>query len=58
MNFDDLKNPELQDKLKACKTTDDIIELVRTEGVDLTDEQLQALAGGEERVTEWEVLTG
>ena len=58
MNFEDLKNPELQDKLKACKTTDDIIELVRTEGVDLTDEQLQALAGGEERVTEWEVLTG
>ena len=58
MNFEDLKNPELQDKLKSCKTTDDIIELVRTEGVDLTDEQLQALAGGEERVTEWEVLTG
>ena len=58
MNFEELKNPELQDKLKACKTTDDIIELVRTEGVDLTDEQLQALAGGEERVTEWEVLTG
>ena len=58
MNFEDLKNPELQDKLKACKSTDEIIELVRTEGVDLTDEQLQALAGGEERVTEWEVLTG
>ena len=58
MNFEDLKSPELQEKLKACKTTDDIIELVRTEGVDLTDEQLQALAGGEERVTEWEVLTG
>ena len=58
MNFEDLKNPELQDRLKSCKTTDEIIELVRTEGVDLTDEQLQALAGGEERVTEWEVLTG
>ena len=58
MDFENLKNPELQDKLKACKTTDDIIELVKTEGVDLTDEQLQALAGGEERVTEWEVLTG
>ena len=58
MNFEDLKNPELQEKLKAVKTTEDIIELVRTEGVDLSDEQLQALAGGEERVTEWEVLTG
>ena len=46
MSFEDLKSPELQDKLKSCKTTDEIIGLVRAEGVDLTDEQLQALAGG------------
>ena len=55
MNIDDLNNPELQEKLKGCKTTEDVINLVQTEGVDLTQEQLKALAGG---VNEWEVLTG
>ena len=55
MNFDDLNNPELQEKLKDCKTTEDVINLVQTEGIDLSNEQLQALSGGGE---EWYILTG
>ena len=48
MEFEDLKNPELQDKLKACKTADELVALVKAEGVDLSDEQLKAVAGGDE----------
>ena len=46
MNFEDLKNPELQEKLKAAKTPEDILELAREEGFELTDEQLDGVAGG------------
>ena len=47
MNFEDLKNPELQEKLKSAKTADELVELVKAEGMELTDEQLEAIAGGE-----------
>ena len=46
MNLEDLKNPELQEKLKGCETPEDVFELVKAEGVDLTPEQLQAISGG------------
>lgn len=46
MDFEDLKNPELQEKLKACKTADELVELAREEGVELSDEQLDSIAGG------------
>ena len=46
MDFENLKNPELQEKLKAAKTTEELIELAKTEGLDLSDEQLQAVSGG------------
>ena len=46
MDFEDLKNPELQEKLKACKTADDLADLAQEEGIVLTDEQLESLAGG------------
>ena len=46
MNFEDLKSPELQEKLKSAKTADELIDLAREEGVELNDEQLEALAGG------------
>ena len=48
MNFEDLKNPELQEKLKAAKTADELVALVKEEGVELSDEQLEAMSGGEE----------
>ena len=48
MNFEDLKRPELQEKLKSVKSADDLFALAKEEGLELTDEQLQVLAGGEE----------
>ena len=35
MDFEDLKNPELQEKLKACKSAEELVELAKTEGIDL-----------------------
>ena len=48
MNFEDLKNPELQEKLKAAKSADELVELAKAEGIELTDGQLEAIAGGED----------
>ena len=45
MNFEDL-TPEQMEKAKACKTTEELIELAGMEGVDLADEQLRAISGG------------
>ena len=39
--------PEQYGKMKACKTPEEIAELAKTEGIPLTDEQLEAVAGGE-----------
>ena len=33
-------------KAKACKNSDEVLELAKAEGIELTDEQLQAIAGG------------
>ena len=52
MNFDDLKNPELQEKLKACKTMSELAELAEAEGIELNDEELDSLSGGN-ALTEW-----
>ena len=46
MGFEDLKNPELQEKLKNARTPEELVVLARAEGVELTDEQLEAIAGG------------
>ena len=46
MNFEDLKNPELQEKLKACKTPEELIALAKEDGIELTDDQLEAISGG------------
>lgn len=48
MNFEDLKNPEFQEKLKSAKTADELVELAKAEGVELGDDQLEAIAGGED----------
>ncbi len=47
MNFEDLKNPELQEKLKAAKTPAELVALVKEEGFELTDKQLEGLSGGD-----------
>ena len=33
-------------KVRACKNPDEILSLAKDEGVDLTDEQLEAINGG------------
>ena len=47
MNFEDLKNPALQEKLKAAKTPEEVLAIANEEGFELTDEALEAVAGGE-----------
>lgn len=46
MNFEELKDSELQEKAKACKTPEELLALVKEEGVDLTDEDLKGISGG------------
>ena len=46
MNFEDLKNPELQEKLKAAKTGEELVAIAIEQGVELSDEQLEAISGG------------
>ena len=52
MEFEDLKNPELQEKLKACKSMSELAQIAVDEGVELSDDQLEGLSGGN-AVTEW-----
>ena len=47
MNFEDLKNPELQEKLKSAKSAEDLVAIAKAEGLELTDEQLEAISGGD-----------
>ena len=37
---------EQKEKLKACKTTEELIALAGEEGIELPDEMLEAVAGG------------
>ena len=46
MEFDDLTD-EQKDRLMACKTTEELVALVEAEGVELSDEQLNSIAGGD-----------
>ena len=45
MNYADL-TPELLEKAKACKTTEELVALAKSEGVELSDEQLETVSGG------------
>ena len=38
--------PEQMEKARACKSSDDLVKLAKDEGVELTDEQLDTIAGG------------
>lgn len=50
MRIEDL-TPEQKEKAKACTNADELIALIQEEGVELTDEQLEKVAGGD---FEWE----
>ena len=47
MNFDDLKNPELQERLRTAKTAEDMLAIAKEAGYELSDEQLEGIAGGD-----------
>ena len=54
MNFEDLA-PELLEKAKACTSADELLELAKSEGVELTEEQLEAVNGG--GIWDWDCVT-
>ena len=37
---------EQKAKLKACKSNEEILKIAKEEGIELTDEQLEAVSGG------------
>lgn len=45
MMFDEI-SPELREKAEACSTPEEIIELAKAEGYDLSEEELEAVSGG------------
>ena len=49
MNFEDLKNPELQEKLKKAKTPEELVAIAKEEGCELSNEQLESISGGDWR---------
>lgn len=46
MKFEDL-TPELKEKVLSCKTPEDIKALADEQGYEMTDEQLENVAGGD-----------
>lgn len=52
MKFEDL-TPELQEKVVKCKTAEELFELAKAEGVELGDDELEAINGG--MVSGWSI---
>lgn len=42
----DLLNDEAKERLRACETPEDILAFAKAEGVELSDEDLEGIAGG------------
>ena len=42
----DSLNEELKAKVANCKSADELMELAKSEGIELTDEQMDAISGG------------
>ena len=45
MNFEDLTT-EQKEKAIACKTPEEMLELAKEEGIELFDDQIEAISGG------------
>ena len=45
MNYSDL-TPEQMEKVRACKTPEDILALAKEEGYELSEDELDAVSGG------------
>ena len=47
MNLENLNiNDELREKAKACKTPEELLALAKKEGYKLSDDEMEAVAGG------------
>ena len=55
MDYSNLTNEQME-QVRACKTTEDLMNLIQAEGMELTDEQLEAVAGG--GTSAWDEATG
>ena len=45
MDFEDLKNPKLQERLKSAKSPEELLALAKEEGFELTEDELDGIAG-------------
>ena len=48
MPFENLRDPAVQATLREAKTPEELLEIAREKGFELSDEQVQAVAGGME----------
>ena len=55
MKFEDL-TPEQREKAKSCKNPEELLAMAREEGYELSNEQLQAVSGGDWSC--WDVCSG
>lgn len=46
MSFENTQDPEFLEKLKSAKTAEELMGSAKEEGIEFSDEQLQAIAGG------------
>ena len=47
MDFESLDiSPELREKAKACKTSEELLALAKKEGYKLSDAEMEAVSGG------------
>lgn len=56
MRIKDL-SPEQRKKARACNTPEEMLEFVKEEGLDLSPEQLDAIAGGNGEGNAWNYYT-
>ena len=45
MNYKDV-SPELKEKARECKSAEELLALAKEEGMEIPDEELDAIAGG------------
>ena len=48
MNFEKLPD-SIKDEIRECTSSDELLDLAAREGVELTDEQVEAISGGAAR---------
>ncbi|MBP3893840.1 MAG: Nif11-like leader peptide family natural product precursor [Atopobiaceae bacterium] len=53
MQFEDL-TPEQREKLSTCTTKEELIELAKTEGYELSEDALVAITGGDRECLRYE----